>query len=404
MNPLTLAWRNVWRNGRRTLAAVAATTLGLWTMIVYSGLVRGYLDRMEAHVLDVEMGDIQIHHPQYLGSPSLYERIEDPKALLEALDAAGLPAAPRLLGSGLAAAGQSSAGVSLYGVDVARDAAVSRIGERVLEGHWLDPAAPHEVVIGRRLAQMLGVTLGDELVVLSQGADGSTANELYSVRGLLHGVSDQVDRGGVYMVEAAFRELMALPDGAHELIVRRGEHALPDAIAEVRALAPELDTRTWRELKPTLASMLDTAEGAMIAMFVIVYMAIGIVILNAMLMAVFERVRELGVLKAIGVGPAGVLGLVYLETLIQTAIALAAGVILAIPTNRYLSTTGLDLGGGDEGFSVMGSTMDSIWRSHVSLQTYTGPSAALLVIVLIAVTYPAIKAALIEPVIAMRHQ
>lgn len=405
MKPLTMAWRNVWRNGRRTLAAIAATTLGLWTMIVYSGLVRGYLDRMEAHVLDVEMGDVQIHAEGYVQSPSLYERIDDPASLLAALEAEGLPAAPRLLGSGLAAAGQSSAGVSLYGVDVARDAQVSRIADRVHEGGWLDPAAPHEVVIGRRLAQMLGVAVGDELVVLSQGADGSTANDLYRVRGLLHGVSDQVDRGGVYMVDAAFRELMALESGAHEIIVRRGAHALPDAIARVHALAPGLDARTWRELKPTLASMLDTAEGAMIAMFVIVYMAIGIVILNAMLMAVFERVRELGVLKAIGVGPGGVLGLVYLEALIQTAIALAAGVILAIPTNAYLSTTGLDLGGSDgEGISVMGSMMDPIWRSHVSLQTYTGPSTALLVIVLLAVTYPAIKAALVEPVVAMRHQ
>ena len=404
MKPLTMAWRNVWRNSRRTLAAVAATTLGLWTMIVYSGLVRGYLDRMEAHVLDVEMGDIQIHHPQYVQSPSLYERIEDPQALLSGLDVAGLPAAPRLLGSGLAAAGQSSAGVSLHGIDVARDAAVSHIGERVSEGRWLDPAAPHEVVIGRKLGQMLGIGVGDELVVLSQGADGSTANDLYTVRGTLHGVSDSVDRGGVYMVDAAFRELMVMEGGVHEIIVRRGEHALPDAIATVRALAPGLDARTWRELEPTLASMLDSAEGAMIAMFVIVYMAIGIVILNAMLMAVFERVREFGVLKAIGVGPLGVLGLVYLETLIQTALALAAGVGLAIPTNWYLVTTGIDLGGSTEGLTVMGSFVDPLWRSHVTLATYTGPSIALLVIVLVAVTYPAFKAALVEPVIAMRHQ
>jgi putative ABC transport system permease protein len=287
---------------------------------------------------------------------------------------------------------------------VARDAAVSRIGERVAEGRWLDPAAPHEVVIGKRLAQMLGIGMGDELVVLSQGADGSTANDLYTVRGLLYGVSESVDRGGVYMVDAAFRELMVVDGGVHEIIVRRGEHSLPDAIAKVRALAPGLDARTWRELKPTLASMLDSAEGAMIAMFVIVYAAIGIVILNAMLMAVFERVREFGVLKAIGVGPAGVLGLVYLETLIQTTLALAAGVGLAIPANWYLINHGLDLGGSVEGLTVMGTVVDSVWRSHVSLQTYTGPSIALVIIVLIAVTYPALKAALVEPVIAMRHQ
>lgn len=404
MQSLTMAWRNVWRNSRRTLAAVVATSLGLWAMIVYSGMVDGYLRRMEAHVLDVEMGDIQVHDAEYLGSPSIYDRIEDPQALLSRLDEAGLPAAPRLLGAGLAAAGDSSAGVTLLGVDVERDAKVSRVHEHVAEGQWLDPAAPTEVVVGRRLAQMLGVEIGSELVVLSQAADGSTANELYTVRGILRGVSDGVDRSGIYMVEDAFRELMVVPEGTHEVIVRRADEGLETAVGEVRALAPELDTKTWRELKPTLASMLDSAGGAMVAMFFIVYAAIAIVILNAMLMAVFERVREFGVLKAIGVSPGEVLGLIYLETIIQTGIAIVVGVALAIPTNWYLSTKGLDLSGSMEGLSVMGSTMDTLWLSHVTTDTYVGPVVALVVIVALAVTYPALRAAFIKPITAMRHQ
>jgi putative ABC transport system permease protein len=405
MNPFTMAWRNVWRNSRRTLTAVVATSLGLWAMIVYSGMAGGYIRRMESHVLDVEIGDIQIHHAEYLRSPSLYDRIEDPQALLAQLDAAGLPAAPRLLGAGLAAAGESSAGISLVGVDVARDPAVSRVYEHVAEGQWLDPAAPGEVVIGRRLAQMLGVGLGSELVVLSQAADGSTANELYTVRGILRGVSDGIDRGGVYMVDEAFRELMAVQGGVHQIIVRRppgGE--LPAAAAQVRALAPELDTKTWRELKPTLASMLDSGAGAMRLMFFVVYAAIAIVILNAMLMAVFERVRELGVLKAIGVGPGGVLGLIYLETLIQTGIALVVGVGLAIPANWYMTTTGIDLSASMGGLTLMGSSIDPVWRSYVDTGTYVEPVVALVVIVALAVTYPALRAAFIDPITAMRHQ
>jgi putative ABC transport system permease protein len=405
MNPFTMAWRNVWRNSRRTLAAVAATSLGLWAMIVYSGMATGYIHRMERHVLDVELGDIQIHHPEYLRSPSLYDLIDEPQALLAQLDEAGLPAAPRLLGSGLAAAGESSAGVSLVGIDVARDAAVSAVHEHVGEGQWLDPAAPGEVVIGRHLAQMLGLGLGGELVVLSQAADGSTANELYEVRGILRGVSEGIDRGGVYMVEEAFRELMVVQGGTHEIIVRRAPAVeLDAAAAQVRALAPELDTQTWRELKPTLASMLDGGAVALKMMFFVVYAAIAIVILNAMLMTVFERVRELGVLKAIGVGPGGVLGLIYLETLIQTGLALVVGVGLAIPVNAYMTTTGIDLSASMGGLTLMGSSIDPIWRSYVTTATYVDPVVALLVIVAIAVTYPALKAAFIDPITAMRHQ
>ena len=404
MKVLTMAWRNVWRNSRRTLAAVAATSLGLWAMIVYSGMVEGYQRRMENHLLDVERGYILVHHAEYRHCPSIYARIEEPQALLSELAAAGLPAAPRLLGSGLAAAGDSSAGVSLLGIDVERDADVSRVHEHVAEGRWLDPAAPTEVVIGRRLAQMLGVGLGDELVVLSQAADGSTANELYTVRGILRGISEGVDRGGIYMVEQAYRELMAVPQGAHQLIVRRADERLDAATGQVRALAPELDTKSWRELRPSLASMLDSSKGAMVMMFFIVYAAIGIVILNAMLMAVFERVREFGVLKAIGVSPGGVLGLIYLETTIQTTLAIVVGVSLAIPTNWYMTTTGLDLSSSIENLSVMGTSMDPIWRSHITSATYVQPVVALVVIVALAVTYPALRAAFIKPITAMRHQ
>lgn len=405
MNPFTMAWRNVWRNSRRTLAAVAATSLGLWAMIVYSGMAEGYIRRMERHVLDVEVGDIQIHHAEYLRSPSLYDRIEDPQALLAELDAAGLAAAPRLLGSGLAAAGHSSAGVSLVGVDVARDAAVSGVHQHVAEGQWLDAAQPEQVVIGRRLAQMLGLAVGGELVVLSQAADGSTANEVYTVRGILRGVSDGIDRGGVYMVDEAFRELMVVPEGTHEIVVRHPPSGqLQAAAAQVRALAPAHETKTWRELKPTLASMLDSSAGAMKLMFLVVYAAIGIVILNAMLMAVFERVRELGVLKAIGVSPGGVLGLIYLETLIQTSIAIVVGVGLAIPANWYMTTKGIDLSGSMDGLTLMGSSIDPIWLSYVDTSTYVEPVVALVVIVALAVTYPALRAAFIDPITAMRHQ
>ena len=403
MMSFTMAWRNVWRNRRRSAAAVAATSLGLLMMVLYSGLVTGYIAGMERRLLDVEMGDAQIFHPQYQETHSIHDRIENPDRVLSQLDEAGLPAAPRLLGSGLAAAGTSSAGVSLRGVDVERDATVSEVSEQVAEGHWLDAEQPNQVVIGKRLAQMLGVDLGDELVVLSQGADGSTANDLYYVRGVLKSVSDGVDRGGIFMLESAFRELMYVPDGAHQIIVRRGSSTIEQADAKLDEVAPELDAQTWRELNPTLASMFDSAKSAMVIMFMIIYIAIGIVILNAMLMTVFERIREFGVLKAIGVGPFGVLKLIMLETMIQVGVAIVIGVTLSLPLNWYLVTHGLDLSGLGE-MSVMGVAADMVWRSEVTAATYVQPIFTLVFIVGLAVTYPALKAAFIKPIEAMQSQ
>jgi ABC-type lipoprotein release transport system permease subunit len=404
MSVWKMAWRNVWRNRRRTLVTIGAMSLALLVMILYSGIVAGYLERMQRTIVDLEMGDLQIHAEDYRSNPSIYTAIEDPQSLLADLDAAGYAASARLLASGLAAAGDSSAGVGFIGVDVERDAKVSDVYKHVAQGAWLDPAVPAGVVIGRRLGRTLNVGLGDELVVLSQAADGSMANDLYEVRGVLKGIGDAVDRTGVFMTEAAIRELFVFPDGAHRIIVRSpGSVEQAAAATEVEGLASGLEVMTWRQLHPTLSSMMDSVYSVLYVMFMIVYIAIGILILNAMLMAVFERIREFGVIKALGVGPGGVLRLIFAESAIQTGVSLLVGLALSAPSSWYLVTEGFELS-SMAGLSISGVAFDPVWRSVVTTETYTGPIFTLVFIVALAVLYPAIKAARIRPVEAIRHQ
>lgn len=399
-----MAWRNVWRNKRRSIVTVAAMTLALCVELLYSGLVTGYLQGMEDDVLDLEVGDMQVFAGNYLDKPSIYTAIEDPDALLAQLDEVGYPASARLLGGGLAAAGEFSAGVVLRGVDVARDAKVTLIGEKVTNGTWLDPADPHGVVIGRRLAKTLEVKPGDELVVLSQAADGSMANDLYTVRGVLMGVADATDRTAIFMNAKVFRELMVFPEGAHQLIVRRPDDVeLEAAAAAVRGVTGDLEVKTWKELMPVVASMLESTQGLIVIVFFIIYIAVGILILNAMLMAVFERIREFGVLKALGVGPLRVVNLILVESAIQTVIAIVAGVTLAIPGMWYLGNIGINVGKLG-GMSAMGLALRPVWYGIYDFDTLSGPLAMLVFIVFFAVLYPALKAAWIRPVEAMRHQ
>ncbi len=398
-----MAWRNVWRNQRRTTVTIGAMTFALFMMILYAGLMDGYLLGMERAILDLEVGDVQIFAGDFRENPSLYTTIDDPEAVLAPLVAQGFAASGRVLAFGLAAAGESSAGVSFRGVDVARDATVTRIQEVVAQGRWLDPLDPKGVVLGRRLARMLSVGLGDELVVLTQSSDGAMAYDLYTVRGVLRGIADATDRSGVFMNAAALRELVLVPGGVHQIIVRRPDNVALDRAAErVADVARGLDVQTWRQLMPTISSLLESSRGVMIAMYFIIYLAIGMLVLNAMLMAVFERIRELGVLKALGVGPFRVLRLILLECGIQTVIALVIGVLLAIPAVVYLSTNGILLA-GLAGTSIMGIAMEPVWRAAISMPVLTTPILILVLIVFAAVLYPALKAATIQPVEAMRH-
>jgi ABC-type lipoprotein release transport system permease subunit len=161
-----MAWRNLWRYRRRTLVTIGAMTLALLTMVLYTSLVEGYLRDLERNIVDIELGDIQIFAPDYYDNPSIYNRIARPAHVLAGLGDHDLTAAARLIGGGLGAAEESSAGVILKGIDVEQDALVSRIGEHVDRGRWLETADPYGVVVGNRLAYTLGVEPGDELVLL----------------------------------------------------------------------------------------------------------------------------------------------------------------------------------------------------------------------------------------------
>lgn len=403
MGILKVAWRNLWRHSRRTVVTIAAMTLALFVLILYSGLVEGYLHNMESNILDLEVGDVQAHAGDYLNRPSIYTRIEDPETLLESLERQGYRATARLLGGGLVAAGDSSAGASLRGVDIERDLHVSTISEHVSRGAWLDPAEGKGVVLGRRLAQSLDVDIGDELVLLAQAADGSMANDLFEVRGVLLGIGDATDRGGVFLTAETFREFFGLAEGAHQIILRRhGEQTLDDVASAVRAMDLDLDVQTWRDLMPTMASLIDSTRSIVQLVFYVVYIVIAILVLNAMLMAVFERIREFGVMKAIGVSPATVLAIIVVEAAVQTGVAIGIGVVLSVPGLWYLVNVGIDTGALG-GISLMGVAFNQIWYAMVTPGTFVGPVLALVVMVSLAVVYPAVKAVRIGPLEAMRH-
>ena len=187
---------------------------------------------------------------------------------------------------------------------------------------------------------------------------------------------------------------------SHGATVEVVEGTIADAVA---ALAPDQEVKSWKELMPTIASMLESANGMIQVMFLIVYIAIGILILNAMLMVVFERIREFGVLKALGYGPSAVMRLIFAEAGIQTVLAMLVGGALAVPMLWYLVTHGINLT-GMSGLSVMGMTLESNMKAVVGRETLIAPIVLLIFVVGFAVLYPALKAALIRPVEAMRHR
>jgi ABC-type lipoprotein release transport system permease subunit len=399
-----MAFRNILRMKRRSLITTLAMAFALGIMIVYSCLMDGLVHDMEKNATMLEMGHVQIHAPGYLESPSIYKRIEDPESLVASLQNAGFHASYRLFASGLAARGNASAGVQFRGVDPTLESDTTRLPHHLLEGKWLDEKEPKNVVLGKRLAQTLSAKVSDEIVVVSQASDGSIANELYIVAGILKSVGEIVDRSGLFMTVSAFRELMVMPEGSHEIVIAvPPEQELQDALPAIKKIAQGLDVKTWEQLNPALAEMINSADAFLIPLIVITYMAIAIVILNAMLMAVFERIHEYGVMKALGVGPFSVFRLVLIEAFIMTHGAAILGLATGVPLAFYLETHGIDLGIFAQGATISGVAIDLVWRSLVSVSSILMPLIFLYILVLLGTMYPAIKAARLKPVDAIHH-
>jgi len=406
MMVLRLALKNVLRYRFRSWVTIAAMAFAGCIMIFYASLLQGWLRAMETNAVSMETGEIQMHAPGYRLDPDLYNMITDVRADLGKAEAAGFIASARLLGSGLAAAHENSTGVSIRGITTRTEEQVVLLHRHILYGSWLSPDAEGEIVLGQQLAKILDVRPGDEIVLIAQAADGSMANDLFTVRGILKSVGQGIDRAGLFMTEKDFRNFFALPTGAHEIVLKRKDYTVPldRATAKLKGLFPDLEVKNWRDLQPTLARLLDLSDVSLIIMLLITYAAVGMLTMNAMLMGVFERIPVFGVMKAVGFSGGRLFVLVVCETLIQVTVASLIAVAAGWPLSLYFENTPLDFSFLLKSSStIAGVAFEPLWYCRVTDSSVLLPVLFLYCISLLSICYPAAKAALISPVDAIHH-
>lgn len=414
MNVLILASRNVYRSWRRSLVTTLAMAFACAIMILFATLMQGMMYGSERNVVAMNTGDIQIHRQGYRDDPDIYLQIPNTAQLLTALRTANFYATDRIYTYGLMATDDSSSGVQLRGIDIAYEKTVTQIHQHLLAGKWLSEQDGHGVVIGKKLARSLNVGLGSELVFIGQTADGFTANDVFTVRGILKSVSATIDSSGVFIAKQTLQELISLPDGAHEIAIMRKNQKtdLTLATAEVQNivnkiagnLSATLEVWNWHQLMPVISRFMEIADVQLMIMLSFTYVAVASVIFNAMLMSVFERIHEFGIMKAIGVSPWQLVCLVYAETLVQTVLASILGFLSGAGLAFYLQKHGIDMSAISSGFSFAGVALDPIWYAHVTATSLWIPVLFLFVVAAIAVLYPALKVALLRPLDAIHHQ
>lgn len=406
MKIMTLATRNVIRNWHRTLVTTLAMAFACAIMIIYGALMKGMIVGSERQAVIMNQGDIQIHAQGYRDDPDIYTTMADSSALLAKIRQQSFHATARYFAFGLMATDENSSGVQLRGTDLIHEQQVTQIHQHVMTGQWLDKDDPFGVVIGKKLARLLDAKIGSELVFIGQTADGYIANEIFKVRGILKAVAATIDNAGVFLPKQTLSELLSLPIGAHEIVIMRTDrnNDLDLAKQQITALAPNYETLDWRELMPVIARFLETADVQTLIMLIFTYIAVASVVLNAILMSVFERINEFGIMKAIGVTPAQTVALIYVEAMLQTLLASLLGLGFGWWASNYFQNHGMDMSGLSGDVSFAGIALDPIWYAYVTPDVLINPIIFLFLIAILAAIYPALKVARIRAVDAIHYQ
>ena len=405
MTTLRIAWRNLGRNRKRTLLALAAIAIGQYMLIVAQGVYHAYGDSVFEAVTGPLFGHVQIQHDEWRKEQAMDLTIADVAGVTEAIRSHASVRAvwPRVLGPALAAGDAETGMAMVVGVDVAaergRGGLLELVDESLLPGD-------KRVLVGRTLAQVLAIEPGDELAIVGQTVDGFVANDLYTVAGTIATSVDLVHTRGVVLSLGDAQALFEMSGQAHQIVVRgedgRNAHEYASELAADPALSG-LEVMAWQEAAPLIARMIDVVDVAGYFVVGILFLAAISGITNTLMMSTFERTHEFGMLLALGCGPKRVTRMIYSEAIILGMLGVATGTVLGLASVLGMSG-GIDvMGVGDNSdVAIMGMQFPSlIYPRTETMDVLTGVIAVGLTSLLAAV-WPARYAARLEPMEAMR--
>ncbi len=402
---LKIAWRNIIRNTYRSLITIGAVAFGLAALIFIHAFVEGGDSQMIENYTDLIPGHLQIHRKGFHRTMGLNRSIEKPDTVAAALGRTkGVIAyAPRIKEYVLVSSAEGSSGVLLMGVDPAREKEVTYLHKGIWRGEYLGKDE-NGIVVGTDLAALLKVGVRDKIVVMAQGADGSLAAAAYRITGILDSGAEEIDRGMALITLGAAQDLLVLGDRISEIAVRTDSVYRAEEYA--RALRSALDTGSyevlsWRDIAPMIAQFqeFDRAFTHVILFVVLLIVASGI--LNTVLMSVLERIREFGIMLAVGTKRSQIVLMVALESALLGIAGTVLGIGFGLTLTSYFNRAGIDL-------SQFASALESYYAGsviypRVSFFYVAGFAVTVFLVSIIVSLYPALKAARLTPVKALRH-
>jgi ABC-type lipoprotein release transport system permease subunit len=404
--PLTvlarLAWRNLWRNQRRTLIMLLAIVISVWAMLFMIALMRGMVDQMLRDGIKALPGHVQIHDALYPDDPSIDNSLEPPTAAFLAAmndsEVAGWAARVRV--PAMISSERDSRGVTLLGVDPGAEISIGFDPADIIAGRFLLSPSDAGVVIGKKLMERLETRLGDRLVIMSQDPDNNVADRGFRIVGVYSAQLPSLEERFVYAGREVVQKLLGVGNKVSEIAVLGRDFRHTDRLEElVRANAPPGSiVQSWKSLDAYLATMLRVMDGFVLVWIVVIFMAMSFGLVNTLMMAVFERVREIGLMLALGMRPILIVCQVMIESSLLLGLGLTAGTAAAVATVLPLAD-GIDISIVSKGMEWMGAA--SVLFPSLKLNDVILANGVLIVLGLLTSLLPAWRASRYRPVEAI---
>ncbi len=403
----SIAWRNVWRSKSRSLVMIAAIAIGLFAGVFVMAFMQGAVDARIESATKSELAHLQVHAPRFLENNNTEYYISDSKELLSKIKSQDMVVAAcrRLIAEPFIMAAHGTGGGKLLGVDVENEKQVTDIWKHLVDGTYLEKSSRMPpVVIGQKMATKLQLKVGSKINVQLVDMQGNLSSKGYRVSGIYKTTNTGYDESHLFVNYSDLQAQLGISDdNAHEIAVllENGDEASL-VKPEIQKLVGDNEVQTWKEVSPEMSLLTDSMDQYMYVFILIILLALCFGIINTMLMAVLERVKEIGMLMAVGMNKQKVFLMIILESIMLTFSGGLAGIILGTVVTKYFETTPINVSMFAEGLGQYGYGS----QIYTSLQPHTLVTIGILVIItgILSAIYPARKALKLNPAEATRSE
>ena len=399
---LKIAWRNVWRQRRRTFLIAAAMGVIMSLLVLFDGVIVGFEQSIYGNAIQLLGGNIQVHAPGYneaTGDNPLLP-LADPDGIVRVAESHPntVAAAKRIITGGLVTNREGAFSVSIVGVETDKESRISPVAENISVGRYLNPDDGDMIVIGQGLATAMDITVGDRIIMAGGALHDQTRQRTMTVVGIFDVGVPSVEKSTIYLSLAEAQSLFGLDGQVTEVVVSLKQIGQePPVVAQINQQMPGYEVDTWVNSMPELKQTMDMKTSVMDIFGVIMLAVAAIGILNLLTMAVFERTREIGILSAIGMKSGRIMLMFFAESSLLAVGGILIGLVLGGLMVYYGTVQGFFIGNLGMTGIMLG---DTIYAQLTVSDTITLTIMAFIVS-LLAALYPAIMAARMEPVNAL---